>query len=64
LRARHHLGADMFDPRDNILDGTANMRETRDRFGWRGFLAVYHAWLARYDDYPTSDRPSPEMSRR
>jgi hypothetical protein len=30
----------MFDPRDNILAGTPNMRETRDRFGWRGFLAA------------------------
>jgi hypothetical protein len=64
LRARHRRGANIFYPRDNILAGSANMRETRDRFGWRGFLAVYHAWLARYDDYPTSGRPLLEKSRR
>ena len=64
VRARHRLGADMFYPRDNILAGTANMRDMRDRFGWLGFLAVYHTGPARYDDYPTSGRPLPEKSRR
>jgi soluble lytic murein transglycosylase-like protein len=33
LRARHRLGVDMFDPRDNILAATAYMRDMRDRFG-------------------------------
>jgi soluble lytic murein transglycosylase-like protein len=64
LRARHRLGADMFDPHDNILAGTANVRETRDRFGSPGFLAAYHAAPTRYDDYLTSGRPLPEKSRR
>ncbi|MBI1866948.1 MAG: lytic transglycosylase domain-containing protein [Methylocystis sp.] len=64
LRARHHLGADMFDPRDNILAGTAYMREMRDRFGAPGFLAAYHAGPARYDDYLTNGRPLPEETRR
>jgi len=64
LRARHQLGADMFYPRDNILAGTANMRETRYRCGSPGFLAAYHAGPTRYDDYLTSGRPLPEKSRR
>jgi soluble lytic murein transglycosylase-like protein len=64
LLARHHLGADMFYPRDNILAGTANMCEMRDRFGSPGFLAAYRAGATRCDDYPTSGRPLPEKSRR
>ncbi len=34
------LGADMFYPRDNILAGTAYMRDMRYRFGSPGFLAA------------------------
>ena len=47
--ARHRLGADMFDPRDNILAGTADICEMRDRFG-SGFLGAYYAEPTRYDD--------------
>lgn len=64
LSARHHLGADIFDPRDNILAGTAYMREMRDRFGSPGFLAAYNAGPARYDEYLTNGRPLPEETRR
>lgn len=37
LRARWSLGHDPFDPRDNILAGTAYLRELHDRFGSPGF---------------------------
>jgi hypothetical protein len=63
LRARYALGGDMFDPRDNILAGTAYLREMRDRFGSPGFLAAYHSGPARYDDYLTNGRPLPEETR-
>ena len=33
LRARYGLGADPFDPRDNILAGAAYIRELHDRYG-------------------------------
>lgn len=64
LRARHRLGVDMFDPRDNILAATAYMRDMRDRFGSPGFLAAYHAGSTRYDEYLTNGWPLPEKSRR
>lgn len=53
LRARWLLGQDPFDPRDNILAGTAYLREMHDRFGSPGFLAAYNAGPARYEAYLT-----------
>jgi hypothetical protein len=33
LRERYNLGSDPYDPRDNILAGTAHLRELLDRYG-------------------------------
>ncbi len=43
LKSRYRLGSDPYDPRDNILAGTAYIREMHDRFGAPGFLAAYNA---------------------
>lgn len=52
LRARHGLGDDPFAPRDNILAGTAYLREMLDRYGNIGaMLAAYNAGPRRYDEY-------------
>jgi Transglycosylase SLT domain len=48
LRWRYHLGGDPYDVRDNILGGTALLRELYDRFGAGGFLAAYNAGTPRY----------------
>ncbi|MGN8119216.1 lytic transglycosylase domain-containing protein [Labrys sp. 22185] len=62
LRARHRLGPDPFDPRDNILAGTAYLRELYDRYGSPGFLAAYNAGPARYEAY-LAGRPLPAETR-
>lgn len=59
LRARHHLGPDAYNPRDNILAGAAYLREMLDRYGTSGFLAAYNAGPARYDDHLATGRPLP-----
>lgn len=51
LRARYALGPDPFDPCDNILAGTAYLRELLDRYGDPGFLAAYNAGPGRYEAY-------------
>jgi hypothetical protein len=51
LRFRYGLGADPYDPRDNITAGTAYLRELHDRFGERGFLAAYNAGPSRYEEH-------------
>jgi D-alanyl-D-alanine carboxypeptidase len=59
LRQRYSLGDDPFDPHNNILAGTAYLREMYDRFGSPGFLAAYNAGPNRVDSYLNSGRPLP-----
>ena len=59
LSVRYGLGLDPFDPRDNILAGTAYLKEMRDRFGSAGFLAAYHAGPARYEQHLATGQPLP-----
>jgi soluble lytic murein transglycosylase-like protein len=60
LRQRHRLGTDPFDPRDNILAGTAYLREMYDRYGSvTAMLAAYNAGPDRYDDFVRTGRTLP-----
>ena len=64
LRARHGLGRDPFDPRDNILAGTAYLREMWDRYGSvAAMLAAYNAGPGRYDAYLQTGRVLPAETR-
>jgi len=63
LRARHGLGTDPYDPRDNILAGAAYLREMHDRYGSPGFLAAYNAGPGRFEDYRDRGRPLPDETR-
>ncbi len=59
LSARYGLGLDPFDARDNILAGTAYLKEMHDRFGSAGFLAAYHAGPSRYEQHLATGQPLP-----
>jgi soluble lytic murein transglycosylase-like protein len=59
LSVRYALGLDPFDPRDNVLAGTAYLREMLDRFGSAGFLAAYHAGRSRYEQHLATGQPLP-----
>ena len=59
LRARYDLGADPYDPRDNILAGAAYIRELHDRYGAPGFLAAYNAGPRRYENHLATGRSLP-----
>lgn len=63
LRARYALGPDPHDPRDNIVAGTAYLREMYDRFGYPGLFAAYNAGPGRYDEYLARGRPLPRETR-
>jgi hypothetical protein len=60
LRGRYNLGDDPFDPHNNILAGTAYLREMYDRYGAPGFLAAYNAGPNRLDRYLSGGTPLPE----
>lgn len=64
LREDHGLGADPFEPRDNIIAGTAYLRAMLDRYGTvGGMLAAYNAGPGRYDAYLSEGRPLPAETR-
>ncbi|OJU36459.1 MAG: hypothetical protein BGN99_17605 [Alphaproteobacteria bacterium 65-37] len=63
LRARYDLGADPYEPRDNVLAGAAYLREMHDRYGSPGFLAAYNAGPARYDEYLATGRELPSETQ-
>lgn len=65
IRARYpELGDDPFDPHNNIMAGTAYIREMYDIYGSPGFLAAYNAGPGRLDDYLTRNRTLPTETRR
>ncbi|WP_271597320.1 lytic transglycosylase domain-containing protein [Bradyrhizobium sp. CCBAU 45384] len=51
LRERYNLGNDPYDPHDNILAGTAYLRELLDRYGSPGVFAAYNAGPTRYEEH-------------
>ena len=63
LRARYRLGPDPHDSRDNIVAGTAYLREMYDRFGYPGLFAAYNAGPGRYGEHLARGRPLPRETR-
>ena len=64
LRLRYGLEDDPYDPHDNIMAGTAYIREMYDLYGSPGFLAAYNAGPRRFEDYAIRNRGLPNETRR
>ncbi|MGI4745367.1 MAG: transglycosylase SLT domain-containing protein [Janthinobacterium lividum] len=59
LQAQYNLGNDPFEPHDNILAGTAYIRQMYQKYGAPAFLAAYNAGPQRLDNYLSSGRSLP-----
>ncbi len=59
LRGRYGFGADPYDPHDNIVAGTAYLRELYDRYGYPNLFAAYNAGPARFDAHLLAGKPLP-----
>ena len=64
LRARYGLGANAYDPHDNIIAGTAYMSEMIELFGVPNFLAAYNAGPARLEAHLRRGRPLPRETQQ
>jgi hypothetical protein len=63
LRQAFGLGADPYQPRDNIMAGTAYLHEMLDLYGTSGFLAAYNAGPARYAEHLATGEPLPDETQ-
>ena len=63
LRAAYKLGNDPYDAHDNIIAGTAYLREMYDQYGSPGFLAAYNAGPGRYESCVRRHRALPAETR-
>ncbi len=64
MRVQYSLGDDAFEPHDNIMAGTAYIRQMYDIYGTPGFLAAYNTGPGRLDDFLTRNRPLPHETRQ
>jgi hypothetical protein len=64
LRDRHGLGPTPTDPRDNIMAGTAYLREMYDQFGSPGFLGAYNCGPACYSAVKAGRQRLPKETRQ
>ena len=64
MRLQYSLGDDAFEPHDNIMAGTAYIRQMYDIYGSPGFLAAYNTGPGRLDDFLTRNRPLPHETRQ
>lgn len=64
MRRKHGLGSDPYDPHDNIIAGTAYLREMYNLFGAPGFLGAYNCGPGCYGDYLAGKRSLPGETKR
>lgn len=63
MRAQHRLGADPFDPSNNIHAGAAYLRWLKGKYAYPAMFAAYNAGPDRVDSLLTSGTPLPEETR-
>lgn len=63
LQARYGLGPDPYHPWDNLMAGTAYVREMYELYGAPAFLAAYNAGPRRLEDYLWGGRGLPNETR-
>ncbi len=64
MRFQYGLGPDPADPRDNIMAGTAYLRQMYDLFGAPGFLAAYNCGPACYASHLAGKQRLPRETKQ
>jgi hypothetical protein len=64
LRSRYGLGPDPFGLRDNVMAGTAYLRELHDLYGPVGMLAAYNAGPRRWEQHLHAGQTLPAETER
>jgi hypothetical protein len=59
LRKHYGFGPDSYDPHDNILAGTAYLRQMYDRYGYPSLFAAYNAGPKRFEAFISGSKSLP-----
>jgi len=62
LRKRYDMGANPYDPHDNILAGAAYLHAMYQRYGYPFLFAAYNAGPGRFDGFLFHGRPLPQAT--
>jgi hypothetical protein len=63
MRQRYDLGADPYNPHDNIIAGAAYLRQMYERYGYPHLFGAYNAGPGRFDAYLKTGKPLPLETR-
>ncbi|MDI2091554.1 lytic transglycosylase domain-containing protein [Commensalibacter oyaizuii] len=64
MAKRYNLGKDPYDPRDNIMAGTAYIRILYNKFGAPGFVAAYHGGPGTLNAHLTRGKSLPSETKK
>lgn len=59
MREQYQLGANAYDPQDNVFAGTAYLRWLYQKYGYPAMFAAYNAGPGKFDDCLQRGRPLP-----
>jgi soluble lytic murein transglycosylase-like protein len=63
LRKQYDLGADPYNPHDNIIAGTAYLKYLKGRYGYPALFAAYNHGPANFDEHLRTGRALPRETR-
>jgi soluble lytic murein transglycosylase-like protein len=63
MAAQYHLGADPFDPHDNIFAGAAYLKWLKFKYGYPAMFAAYNDGPGNIEDHLHRGRPLPKETR-
>jgi soluble lytic murein transglycosylase-like protein len=63
MRDQHGLGANPYDPRDNVLAGTAYLRALYEKYGYPAMFAAYNAGPGTFEAHAAGGRKLPNETR-
>jgi hypothetical protein len=63
MRAQYGLGANPFDPHDNVFAGAAYLKWLHGKYGYPAMFAAYNDGPGNFDAHMSDGRPLPEETR-
>jgi hypothetical protein len=64
MRAQYGLGADPYDPHDNVMAGAAYLRWLHGKYGYPAMFAAYNDGPGNLDDHLSRGRKFPAETKR